>query len=72
VTAASLADGSATGFAFDGDGPQPLLAAVQRAIDMFRQPPVWRRMTVQAMTRDFSWEAAARRYLDLYRALLAG
>jgi starch synthase len=72
ATAANLADGSATGFAFDGDSPQPLLAAVRRAVGLFRQPPVWRRMTVQAMTRDFSWEAAARPYLDLYRALLAG
>jgi starch synthase len=72
ATAANLADGSATGFAFDGDSPQALLAAVHRAVDLFRQAPVWRQMTAQAMTRDFSWEAAARRYLDLYRALLAG
>ena len=26
-------------------------------------------MIQRAMTRDFSWEAAARQYIDVYRAL---
>jgi starch synthase len=67
--AASLAEGNATGFAFDEDSPPALMAVARRAIDLFRQRQVWQRMMRQAMTRDFSWEAAARQYVALYRTL---
>ncbi len=67
--ATSLADGTATGFAFDAESPQGLLAAIARAVTLYDQPPLWRRMVRRAMTRDFSWEAAARQYLALYREL---
>jgi len=67
--AASLAKGSATGFAFDDDSPQALMAVALRAIDLFRQREVWQRMMRQAMAQDFSWEAAARQYVALYRSL---
>jgi starch synthase len=69
ATAMSLADGSATGFAFDDDNPQALQAAIARAANLFTQGALWRRMMRQAMTRDFTWEGAARRYLALYREL---
>ncbi|HTV46135.1 MAG TPA: glycogen synthase, partial [Stellaceae bacterium] len=69
ATAISLADGSATGFAFDDETPAALLAAIGRVLALMREPALWRRMIRQAMTRDFSWSAAARRYLALYREL---
>jgi len=69
ANAASLADGIATGFAFDDDSPGALMAAAGRVIDLFPQRRVWQHMIRRAMTRDFSWEAAARQYIDVYRAL---
>jgi len=36
---------------------------------LFRQRAIWRQMIRRAMTRDFSWAAAARQYLALYRDL---
>ena len=66
---ASLAEGSATGFAFDDDSPQALMAVALRAIDLFRQQEVWQRVMRQAMAQDFSWEATARQYVALYRTL---
>ncbi len=69
ATAASLADGTATGFAFDEESPQALLSTIARAAALFREPAAWQRIVRRAMTRDFSWEAAARRYLALYREL---
>ena len=69
ATAVSLAQGNATGFAFDEESPQGLLTAIARARGLMQQPPIWRRMIRQAMTRDFTWEAAARQYLALYRGL---
>ena len=67
ANAQSLADGVATGFAFDGDNTEALIAAVRRADDLFGQREVWQRMMRQAMAQDFSWDTAARRYLDIYR-----
>ncbi len=69
ATAISLADGSADGFAFEGDSPPALMAAVQRANTLFRERAIWLRMMRRAMTRDFSWTAAARRYVAVYREL---
>src|SRR5271155_2999571 len=69
ATAISLADGSADGFAFDGDSPGALMAAIRRANTLFRERAIWLRMMRQAMTRDFSWTAAARQYVAVYREL---
>jgi len=67
--AVTLADGTATGFAFDQESPQALASTIGRAGVLFRQQTIWRRMIRRAMTRDFSWEAAASQYLTLYRGL---
>lgn len=67
ANAASLADGIATGFAFDGDNTEALIAAVRRADDLFGQREVWQRMMRRAMAQDFSWETSAQRYLIIYR-----
>jgi starch synthase len=72
ATAVSLADGTATGFAFDGDSPQALITAIERAVRLFREPQLWRRVMQRAMAQDFSWEAAARRYRALYQDLCSG
>ncbi len=71
ATAVTLADGSATGFAFADPTPQALAAAIERAVALTRERELWRRMMRQAMTRDFSWDAAAKEYLALYRDLCA-
>jgi starch synthase len=72
ATAVSLADCTADGFAFDGDGAPALMSAVRRASALFRERAIWLRMMRQAMTRDFSWAAAARGYVAVYRELQPG
>jgi starch synthase len=69
ATSVTLADGTATGFAFADPTPQALAATVDRAVALKRERELWRRMMRRAMSRDFSWAAAARRYLALYREL---
>jgi starch synthase len=71
ATAVTLANGTATGFAFDEETPAALLGAVGRASELMREPGIWQQMMRQAMTRDFSWDAAARHYLALYRTIMA-
>jgi starch synthase len=67
--AVTLADGSATGFGFDAETSDALLGAVQRAAALFVDSAAWQRVVREAMTRDFSWSAAADHYAALYRDL---
>jgi starch synthase len=69
ATAMSLAEGVATGFAFDDDSPSALMSAIGRATTLFREREIWQRMMRRAMTRDFSWAAAGRQYVAIYHAL---
>ena len=68
-TPQTLADGTATGFVFDDATPDALLLAVERARDLWHDRKSWNRIQRSGMARDFSWNAAAQRYLELYRAL---
>jgi starch synthase len=44
--------------------------AIKRAREVFRDRNVWTKLTKRAMARNFSWEASARRYEELYRELV--
>ena len=59
----------ATGFVFDRLDPDTLLETAGRAVAAWRDQAGWREIQRAAMARDFSWEAAARRYADLYLRL---
>ncbi|WJW74897.1 glycogen synthase GlgA [Thiohalobacter sp. IOR34] len=68
---AALRKGTATGFQFDAPTTEALLQAIGRALGLYRQPPVWRRLIGAGMRQDFSWTRSARRYLEVYRLALA-
>jgi starch synthase len=68
--AMTLADGTATGFAFEDGFADALFHAVQRAVSLYPEKASWQRVMRQAMTRDFSWAAAAREYAALYERCL--
>jgi starch synthase len=68
-TAATLADGTATGFLFSEESPAALLETVERAVALYRDPKAWRRLQRAGMAKDFGWDAAARKYAALYAAL---
>jgi len=56
-----------TGFRFAPYDCMVLYAAVVRAIEINRHPDIWRAIQHNAMTRDYSVDAAARSYRKLYR-----
>jgi len=56
-----------TGFVFADYDAGAMTAAVKRALAIYRQPRVWHRLVENAMKQDFSWEAAAGRYEEIYR-----
>ncbi|MBI4206762.1 MAG: glycogen synthase GlgA [Betaproteobacteria bacterium] len=67
----TLAAGNATGFLFDQPTVAALLAAVRRAVAVYRERDNWRMLQQNGMARDFSWIAAARQYAELYLRLAA-
>jgi starch synthase len=54
------------GFKFSGYSPADLVAAVRRALDLFRKPKEWRKIQQNGMKLDFSWDASAREYVKVY------
>jgi starch synthase len=64
------ATGHGTGFKFRDYTPSALLHALQRALAMYQNPAVWRRIQTAGMSLDFSWDVSAREYVKVYRALL--
>jgi starch synthase len=66
VSEANLADGSANGFVFDTPDPDAFLAAIRRALDLYRQPAVWQRLQQTGMRQSFDWASSAGHYLSLY------
>ncbi|MDI6808912.1 MAG: glycogen synthase GlgA [Candidatus Eisenbacteria bacterium] len=60
-------DWSGTGFTFSDYTPEALLACVRKAFACHENPKLWRKLMLNGMSEDFSWEKAAREYLALYR-----
>jgi starch synthase len=62
--------GQGTGFLFDhftGDG---LVWAVDRALEAWRHPGLWRQLQRNGMARDYSWPTQAGLYVELYRRMI--
>ncbi len=56
-----------TGFLFEDYSAEALLAAVRRALSVYRSADRFQCLLHDAMSENFSWERAAGRYLLLYR-----
>jgi starch synthase len=69
-TPASIADKTASGFAFAPMTRKAFLAGVERAITAYRDKKLWRQIQRNGMARDFSWEASAAQYISLYESLV--
>jgi len=58
------------GFVFHDFKPQDFLEALQKALSVYQQKEDWIYLVKKAMKYDFSWDASAKRYLELYRRAL--
>ena len=61
-----------TGIAFDGVDASALTEAVTRALTLYRNEPLWRKIRAAGMRQDFSWRHSAKEYLELYNDVLRG
>jgi starch synthase len=58
-----------TGFKFKNYSSTDMFKAIQRAVSAFGDQPGWRKLVKNGMAKDFSWEASAKKYIQLYRTL---
>jgi len=58
------------GFVFSAPEPTALLAAINRALEFYARPALWRKLVKKGMEEDFSWDNSARRYEELYAQAL--
>ena len=68
TNSSTLADRTATGFVFEEADLPSLVDAIGRALALYDEPLAWRRLQLQAMAQNFSWDASAEKYLALYHA----
>lgn len=55
-----------TGFVFKNYSSRDFLAAIQRALEIYKNKALWRALMQNAMRQDFSWERQAEKYVELY------
>jgi len=62
---------SGNGFKFGPPTTAALLDSFRKALVLYENKDLWSRLIRNAMAADFSWERAARYYLELYRVILS-
>ncbi len=63
------ASGTGNGFKFEAYSASALLEKIGEALYCYREPDVWRKIQLNGMRVDNSWNAVAGRYMELYRAV---
>jgi starch synthase len=59
-----------TGFVFEHFAPDALRWALGSALQVYRDRERWKRLMLNAMSRDFSWSRQAKLYVQLYERLI--
>lgn len=62
--------GEGTGFSFSNYNADDMLCAIELAIETFRDPKAFRQIQKQAMAKDFSFAASAKKYAELYNEMV--
>ncbi|NLE45947.1 MAG: glycogen synthase [Chloroflexi bacterium] len=60
-----------TGFAFHEYTPEACIRALDRAMQAYRDKPLWRALQQRGMNADFSWSTSAEVYAQLYHRAIA-
>ncbi len=71
ASAAAIAAGVATGVQFHPVSALALARALMRLCALYGQPDIWSRMVRNAMAQPVGWDASARVYADLFKAMVA-
>jgi starch synthase len=55
-----------TGFCFRDYDPEQFRTAIDRALNLWQHQELWRRLMLNGMNQNFSWNESATKYLDVY------
>jgi starch synthase len=66
ATAENLSRKTATGFCFDPYDPASLASHVSRAVESYRDRPMWMQLIETGMRQDWSWNRSAADYVSVY------
>ena len=61
--------GEGNGFTFVTYNAHDMLDAVRRSIVIYNDKKQWKRLVSNAMNMDFSWDASAKKYIEMYESL---
>ncbi|MCJ7578403.1 MAG: glycosyltransferase, partial [candidate division Zixibacteria bacterium] len=62
--------GEGTGFVFKHYDSDELLEVVKRSLQVYQDKEAWTKLMKNGMQKDFSWQASAKKYEDLYQKAL--
>ncbi len=71
IEAFDLEHGTGTGFKFSEYTGEALLHAIRQALHHYSDEGVWKRIQLNGMAKDFSWNTSAAEYAKLYEAARA-
>lgn len=57
------------GFKFKKATREDMLEAVKRAVEVYKDKDMWRTLQKNGLKNDFSWEASAKKYIELYNII---
>ena len=58
------------GFKFNEYSSKALIVKANKALEAFSDKKEWKKLVLNAMQQDFSWERSAKRYVELYKRLM--
>jgi starch synthase len=64
--------GTGTGFLFQEYSAEAFIKALNKAIEAYQDKKLWKKIMLNGMAQDFSWQASAKAYLNLYERLVSG
>ena len=67
IVNANPVKGTGNGFVFKNYNARDMLNSIKFALEVYRDKNVWEVMMLRAMRQDFSWDASAKKYVELYR-----
>ncbi len=67
----TIADRTANGFSFADASSYALSSTIDRALRAYVAPGLWEQIVRTGMAQDWTWDASAHKYVELYHRLLA-
>ncbi|MEE9441750.1 MAG: glycogen synthase GlgA [candidate division Zixibacteria bacterium] len=63
--------GTGTGYLFEKYGAKAMMTSIKQAVRHFSKKRKWRQIMKNGMSKDNSWDASARKYVELYNVALS-